>query len=522
MKRAVRFLPLAALALMAGTHADARDLPKNIDAYLDAKPLRKPASAVAPSRGAPIGAITSTDARRNVPTFFWADRVSQAAAAAHVMGAGPERLARAYAEQNAHRYGLTQAALSTAYAAHVHDTGRGGILVRLGQKIGNIEVYQSRMNVLMDRQGALVAIGGNLHAAATPSSPKDTSRKFKVEGASAVAKAISDLIEIPLTSADLAESKKEGGTPGYRYFDLRSSRAVRAKKLSFNTPARAKKVFYPLPDRIVPAYYLEIDVHHGDTGQSDVFAYVISAATGETLLRKNLTHDIGFNYRVWANATPPFEPLDGPHEEFTPHPTGQPDSSYPAFIAPNLISMEGFNTNPLGAPDPWLGAGATTTSGNNVDAYADLVAQDGFTAGGDLRASTTAANTFDRVYDTAAFPQANNNQIMAAVTQLFYDINWLHDYYYDSGFNEASGNAQVSNFGRGGAGNDPILAEAQDYSGTNNANMTTPGDGSSPRMQMYLWDGPGQGTLTVQPINLTPTSKSASFGPVSYNTTAQL
>ena len=64
---------------------------------------------------------------------------------------------------------------------------------------------------------------------------------------------------------------------------------------------------------------------------------------------------------------------------------------------------------------------------------------------------------------------------MAATTQLFYINNFLHDWFYDAGFDEAAGNAQTTNYGRGGVGGDPLLAEAQDYGGTNNANMTHAG-----------------------------------------------
>ena len=39
------------------------------------------------------------------------------------------------------------------------------------------------------------------------------------------------------------------------------------------------------------------------------------------------------------------------------------------------------------------------------------------------------------------------------------------------------------------AGSDSVNAEAQDGSGTDNANFATPSDGSNPRMQMYLWNG---------------------------------
>jgi extracellular elastinolytic metalloproteinase len=55
---------------------------------------------------------------------------------------------------------------------------------------------------------------------------------------------------------------------------------------------------------------------------------------------------------------------------------------------------------------------------------------------------------------------------------------------------ETARNFQVNNFGRGGAGNDSVRAEAQDGSGTNNANFATPPDGSRPRMQQYLFTSP--------------------------------
>src|SRR5204862_6068246 len=58
------------------------------------------------------------------------------------------------------------------------------------------------------------------------------------------------------------------------------------------------------------------------------------------------------------------------------------------------------------------------------------------------------------------------------------------------GFTEAAGNFQSSNFGRGGLGNDPVQADAQDGGGFNNANMSTPADGSPGRMQMYIFNGP--------------------------------
>jgi large repetitive protein len=151
---------------------------------------------------------------------------------------------------------------------------------------------------------------------------------------------------------------------------------------------------------------------------------------------------------------------------------------------------------PISTADPWLAANAIQTTGNNVDAYADLSAPDGFSVG-DERASTTSQRTFDYRPDMQRQPGANPTQRKASVTQLFYDINFLHDWFYDSGFNEAAGNAQTDNYGRGGVAGDSIHAEAQDYAGRNNANMSTPPDGGHPRMQLYLSDAITFRALTI-------------------------
>lgn len=77
----------------------------------------------------------------------------------------------------------------------------------------------------------------------------------------------------------------------------------------------------------------------------------------------------------------------------------------------------------------------------------------------------------------------------AAITNLFYWNNLIHDVFYNYGFDEASGNFQENNYEYGGLASDYVYAEAQDGSGANNANFATPPDGRNPRMQMFLWTG---------------------------------
>ncbi|WP_299685959.1 M36 family metallopeptidase, partial [uncultured Dokdonia sp.] len=141
--------------------------------------------------------------------------------------------------------------------------------------------------------------------------------------------------------------------------------------------------------------------------------------------------------------------------------------------------------SPFGWHDTNGSAGAefTTTVGNNVTAQDDTNGNNGTGS----RPNGGSSLNFD-------FPlNLNNNPstfLPAATTNLFYWNNIMHDVWYQYGFNEASGNFQENNYGNGGAGSDSVNADAQDGSGTNNANFATPPDGSNPRMQMFLFTNP--------------------------------
>ncbi|HTL34922.1 MAG TPA: M36 family metallopeptidase [Kofleriaceae bacterium] len=149
----------------------------------------------------------------------------------------------------------------------------------------------------------------------------------------------------------------------------------------------------------------------------------------------------------------------------------------------------------VAGPGGWLGAGAQTTTnitGNNAHAYLDVDANNAPDAGG----TAVTDGNFTTAVDLSQSPKTAGNRNVA-VQNLFYFNNVVHDALYAAGFNEAAGNFQTNNFGLGGAGNDPVNAEAQDGSGTDNANFSTPADGSSPRMQMYLWTPKGDHQVVV-------------------------
>src|SRR5690606_9069486 len=70
---------------------------------------------------------------------------------------------------------------------------------------------------------------------------------------------------------------------------------------------------------------------------------------------------------------------------------------------------------------------------------------------------------------------------------------------------------------------DSIKAEAQDYSGRNNANMSTPSDGARPRMQMYVFDGvPAMNVLAPGNVAGGLEVGSGAFGSLDYDLTGDL
>jgi Zn-dependent metalloprotease len=198
-----------------------------------------------------------------------------------------------------------------------------------------------------------------------------------------------------------------------------------------------------------------------EVGPEEWYEILLDAYTGELLLRHNL-------YVHQAQGTVYTE---------------APDKG-----ARQLVSFVGDTV--INTAAGWMGT-STVTTGNNVEAYLDTNADnvpDANNSAGLSNGHASAANQdFTFPFSTTVDPRT---QQAAVVTNLFYYNNVMHDFSYNLGFTETARNFQVNNFGRGGTGNDSVRAEAQDGSGTNNANFATPPDGSRPRMQQFLFVNP--------------------------------
>lgn len=210
-----------------------------------------------------------------------------------------------------------------------------------------------------------------------------------------------------------------------------------------------------------------------------------------------------------AAALPSFDPTDGAVYNVFPLPFESP-SSGPRSLVTNAA-------DPFSSPFGWHdtngapGAEFTRTRGNNAHAYTDLDANNVADPGSDPDGG--AALNFDFPLDLTQNPPSYQP---AAVTNLFYWTNIMHDVTYRYGFTEAAGNFQVNTYGKGGLGNDDVRAEAQDGSGTNNANFGTPVDGLRPRMQMFVWTNALPNLVTINTpavIAGNYVASGAAFGP---------
>jgi len=427
------------------------------------------------------------DDRLGVPKFIWTAPQDKMKRSARSRDAATE--ARTHLGRVASLYGLSARDVAAARVAQTHDTGRGAIIVEFRQEIDGIEVFRDEMSVLMDRNLESIAVAGSIVPATRDVSGGARSLSH-LRPEEAVAAALIDRTEgEPVSAGDLSYTGEWRGS--YTYYAAAAALSLRH---TLTKPARVKQVYFRDASALIPAYYVEVAVESSEadgTIDSDTYAYVIAADTGAVLYRHSLTRHDNITYRVWAATSGEPVPLDSPHgANGTPHPTGMPDGTILPFVPSSLVSLE---NGPISTNDPWLPIGALETLGNNVDAFVDQALPDGLTAG-DFRAPLSGSSSFVYTYDPLLSPTATMNQQHATIVQLFYDTNYLHDAFYDEGFDEAAGNAQHDNYGRGGLGGDRLNVQVDRF-GSNNATMTVPADGESPTMQMYRFDAPPGGVM---------------------------
>ena len=334
--------------------------------------------------------------------------------------------------------------------------------MNLERKINGLPVFRSDLTAAFTSRGELVATVGELTSGLDARSLPVTPSISAAQAVAAAAASIGRTIE---PSSLILKSSSPDGTKFV--FD----------RGPFANDIKVELQYFPLEAGIA-------DLAWGLALWEDVPAYymVVSASKGDLFFRKNMTNfqTQPAAYVVYNSDSP--APLS---------PTNSLPSAPVQGLAVSRTSFSLISEHPLG--DPWLPDGVTTTTGNNADAGMDLVAPDGIDPGS---RPVSATRNFDFAYNPAPgipppgdSPDDADYRFGEAVNMFFW-VNRFHDRLYELGFTEAARNFQTDNYGRGGVGGDPVLAQGQDFSGTSNANFLTLLDGTPGRMQMYRFNGP--------------------------------
>lgn len=362
----------------------------------------------------------------------------------------PLDIALDYLRSNASDFGLTAADFDqvNVWSNYVTDT-TGVTHVSLRQMLNGLDVEGANFNVNVAADGSIINVGGGF-------------------------------------VSDIARFSAEIVNP---YLDALTAAKLAADQLDL-TPLGAFEYVQPpsgaAQSSIIAAAGISLEdipahLHYVAISDTEVeLAWDLTIQTPDGAHWFNLS--VGTHSGVIAAATD-----YGHHADYNvyPLPTESPNHG------PRLIEVDPhvISPGPAVVPSPFgwhdtngvVGAEFTITRGNNVNAYADTNNDNSPDAGS--QPDGGAGLSFNFPIDLSQQPITYQ---AASVANLFYWNNIIHDVTYLYGFNEASRNFQVNNYGRGGVGNDAVNAEAQDGGGINNANFFTPPDGSPPRMQMYL------------------------------------
>ncbi|KAF2263033.1 fungalysin metallopeptidase [Lojkania enalia] len=316
-------------------------------------------------------------------------------------------------------------------------TGTNGIThINFKQTANGLDIDNADFHVNIAKDGQIFSFGNSFYSGDVPS----LVRRDQVDPAEALKGAVNTLalpVEAEKASAEPKEEKE--------------TFAIKDTTGTVNEP-EARLVYLQQDGKLTLTWRVETDI------LSNWLLNYVDATTGDKVVAVvDYSADATYEVYPWGINDPTegervvlTDPFDNDASEFGWHDTGA--ESFTATRGNNAIAQ----INPSGGSS-YL---------NNPRPQSDTL-------------------TFEYPYsleETNPAVYAN-----ASTTQLFYTGNKYHDLLHTLGFNERAGNFEVNNNGGGGVGNDFVILNAQDGSGTNNANFATPPDGQPGRMRMYIW-----------------------------------
>ena len=350
--------------------------------------------------------------------------------------------------------GLIESDIASAYVAKEYRTEHNGVThFVFRQRFDGIDVLNAVVKVNVDRDGRVINSGGSLFKRPAGPPPSAT------DGAQAVRAAVRD-VNPAIDGSYLSGGKADGYT--------RFARGGLANELE------GRPVWYDVNGTVRPAWVFYVPGEN----RVDRYATVVDAERLRVVGKRNLTR---------YQAPQPARGLVFERESPQPNPTPGVLNRQRPYVQRTL---QPFTGDPVASPRGWVDG--TETRGNNVIAGRNPVGQLQT-----LTPTTTVAPDWNFSFPVELGPGAPTptNFPDAATTNLFYWANKTHDLFYRIGFDEAAGNFQQDNFGKGGVGGDPMLAYSQfavaapRIASMDNAFYTANRafeDGSRPSINMFL------------------------------------
>jgi extracellular elastinolytic metalloproteinase len=388
--------------------------------------------------------------------------------------------------------------------------GLGITHLYITQRYKGIEVYNAQINLNLLQNGELAAANSHFIANIAASINTDTPEVAPEQAIQFVA----ENIGLDTKKTILKEIKENN----ILVFD---------KKNLARRDITAKLCFFPtnIEGKIRLAWNITIDA----INSTDYWDICVDAVSGEILQKNTWTAHCAFHENHFSHG-------EKSCNTQTTHPTTiaaalkinvlGDNAAYNVFALPLESPNHGTRSivvnpaHPVASPFGWhdtngiVGADSLFTSGNNVYTFEDRDGDD------DANKREVSSNTlrFDYPFSPTAEPDIQRE---AGVVNLFYMNNMMHDIMYQYGFDEAAGNFQVKNYGGKGKEVDEVVAVSQSAAAPpsgqgqfNNANFSTPPDGSSAVMRMFLWNKGGDVLNITAPNSVAGTYPvgSAAFG----------
>lgn len=423
-----------------------------------------------------------------------------------------EAVARDFLKREAARFGLGAADLREVSVSSIAPgTAPGMQHVYLQQQLRGIPVWNAIFTVNISGDGSVINPGNRFIDKLQARAGGQMARRSPVQAALAAV----DFLELKPSQPLRATSTRAGATRA----TLLSTGGISKR------PIEAGLVWYFAQDIGQLRLSWRVQLEEGNH-LWDVF---VDAGNGEPLAAKDrVIHERAADM-VTSMAASSSDIIASMAAVVAPEPAALPafasidGATYTVFPLPFESPADGGRRSVTGAASPsaspygWhdtdgaAGVESTHTRGNNVIAYTDTDANNVIDANSDPDGGVGLNFSFPMLAGQLPLDYAN-----ASVTNLFYLTNAIHDLSHGYGFNEASGNFQANNYGKGGLGGDALRAEDLDGSGSDNANFSPSVDGDFPRMQMYRWNFPFPNVLEVAspaPIAGTYIATGAGFGP---------